>query len=504
MSLEQKRAVEKMNVILGRIKDAKGYNSEAISDFEESYEGVRKATAKAKVNARRKGAPRSIKETMDAAYEGEMATVKQLRKVVEMTMEDNQKLEQRIAELEQDAMHVDRVRKSFQYDASGNLRKWTPEAQAALAAADTSNEQVNEWKRTHDDMVLLGAFSDFARRYGKRQLNDITKTKMYAKYEAQTRALYSTGSTAGDELVPTVFSSQIHDLYQMERKVAAAIPTVTMPSNPWHMPTVTANQTIYILGEKTSNDAANIKASNPTTGSSTLTAVKLGSRTVWSGELEEDSIVAVSGMVTNAFVKAYAKALENAIINGQSSGAIDTGLTILSDDELNAWDGFRKNTNTAQKVDISSTTDAKILGMLATMGEYGVDKQNLILIPSTLAYLKYIVGSDNFASWEKLGGPGSNVTGTVGRFYGALVIPSGLVRTDLNASGVYDGSTTTKTKIVAANVGEYLIGERRGFTTKVMEDIQTDQIIMVCTGRHCLNKLAASAATTEAYGYNIS
>jgi hypothetical protein len=41
------------------------------------------------------------------------------------------------------------------------------------------------------------------------------------------------------------------------------------------------------------------------------------------------------------------------------------------------------------------------------------------------------------------------------------------VREDLNASGIYDGTTTTKGSVLLLNRTQFLVGSRRGFTVEV-------------------------------------
>lgn len=505
MPLEKKQALERLEGILGDIRMSKTVNKKSVADYEDAQDAVTRAQNKENI----KPTAETAKEAMDESHAREVEAIRNLAEHVRDMGGREEVLERRIAELEQQVKEEQRAHASFSYNEAGNLRTWSKEAATKLSLSDTKNEQIREWQTAGDDVLLINEFVKYGRRSGNRVVkgvNKISDTKAYKKYEQMTRALYSTGSTAGDELVPTVFSSQVHELFQMERKLMNLFNVIQMPSNPWHIPTTTANQTIYKLSEKTVDDAANIKASSPATSSATLTAVKLGSRTTWSGELEEDSIAAVSQMVQTGFVRAYAAAVENAMISGQLSAAIDTGLTILADDELNAWDGLRKlaNSNSAT-VDISSTTDAKILSLCALLGEYGGNLSDLVLVPSVEAYLMYMVGSSAFSTWDAVGpnGTPSNSSGSVGVFYGIPVAPSSKVRQDLNASGIYDGSTTTKTAIVVANRTQWVMGERRGFTTKVQEDILTDQLHMVTTGRHIFKKLAASTDLTEAYGYNI-
>jgi hypothetical protein len=62
------------------------------------------------------------------------------------------------------------------------------------------------------------------------------------------------------------------------------------------------------------------------------------------------------------------------------------------------------------------------------------------------------------------------LTGVAASIYGIPIVVSDAMRENLNASGVYDGSTTTKGSIVLLHKPSFVVGVKRGFTVEVETD----------------------------------
>jgi len=317
------------------------------------------------------------------------------------------------------------------------------------------------------------------------------------------RGLYSTGSNAGDEFVATILSSQVMDKFELERGVARNIPNFTMPRGEFSLPVVTANPTIYLQNERTSDPGADYKASQLTSDARSFICKTLAGLTYWSEELDEDSIAAVADFQTRAFAASLASAEEDIIINGDTANSLDTGISMAADDHRRAWDGFRKLAQSGAKTAVASWTTANFMAAVAKMGKYAVPLSKVIMIPSVKIYFKYIVPSTDIATHEKVGMLASNMTGVATIFYGMPVIPSDHVSEELTTAGIYDGNTKTKTAIVLVRPDQYLMGIKRGMRIEVERDIKTGQLAMVCSMREIMKKIAPTADLSEGFTYNM-
>ena len=98
------------------------------------------------------------------------------------------------------------------------------------------------------------------------------------------------------------------------------------------------------------------------------------------------------------------------------------------------------------------------------------------------------------------------LTGELGKYQGIPVIISEHMRENLNASGVYDGSTTDNGAIVLVNHRYFYVGDRRMVTLDAEKWITTDQINMVAFRRLDFQPIQAPSTTYSvvALGFNFA
>lgn len=530
----RKEATEKFNRMIAKAQAERQLadNPAFQRDFVAAHTDKTNADGAAAVEAEVRNAPASPKATIEANHAERMVSLDQWEAMCLVAAE-----RQAVAEVELDGLKrqikdlksdESRAMSAMQFDVSGKLKSgWSRDAEERLLNTTSSDERVRNFQAIADQALALQDFIDFSRRLNndpnRRKdsefnlragvkdatiITDIKQTRTFKEYMAQKRAMYSTSAGGGDEFVPTGYSAQVYELYQMQRQVMGKIPRIQMPTQPWVLPCTTALPTFYLSAEKTADDSTNAKASKPTTSSQTLTAVKFMCRIVWSNELNEDSIVAMLPFQNSQVGKAWAGCEENVGINGDTTAThFDTGYTVASDDERRGYKGFRRIAiDNSATVDLSTFSDANVLAGIAKMGERASNLKEVILIPSPLAFLKYIVGSPTFATWEKVGSlmTPSNMSGTVGLCYGMMVAPSGKLAANLDNTGIYSAAGQTYTGMLAVHTDAYLVGERRGFQSRVVEDIETDQLKQVTSCRQVMLKRAGSTEVSEVWFYKIS
>ena len=110
----------------------------------------------------------------------------------------------------------------------------------------------------------------------------------------------------------------------------------------------------------------------------------------------------------------------------------------------------------------------------------------------------------NVATVDKFGAGATIVTGELTRFMGIPIIPSAFMREDLNASAVYDGSTTSKGSMLLLNKRGFLTGSRRQLTVETDRNIQTQTFMIVASFRKAFVPLETLSATITpvSLGYN--
>jgi hypothetical protein len=118
------------------------------------------------------------------------------------------------------------------------------------------------------------------------------------------------------------------------------------------------------------------------------------------------------------------------------------------------------------------------------MGKYGIMPDRLAIVASINAYYNMLALTE-VLTLQNYGPNATILTGELGRFDAIPIVVSEFQRQDLNASGVFDNVTTTKTAFQYVNLDQFMIGNRRGqtMTTDNRLYLETDQVVTVATQR---------------------
>lgn len=337
---------------------------------------------------------------------------------------------------------------------------------------------------------------------------DPRELNMWNDWEQTTSELKKAMDTAtageGEEWIPTQLSKDLIDKVRLELKVAALHKRIAMPTPTFRMPLEGADAVAYLVPESTSDDSTKIRASTPGTKRITFVAQKLASRVLFSEEITEDSIVPILPFLRGKVITALAVAQETCTINGDNSSTHQDSDVTDALDARKAWDGYRVLCLADTKVDISTLTTTKLRSIKKAMGKYGIDIGNLAWITGASGY-NQMLDLTEVRTVDKYGPKATILSGELAKFDNIPVIVSEYVREDLNESGVYDGTTTTKTIILLVRRDTFLYGDRRNIKVKSAEIIETDQSQIVTTQR--LDFQSTLDATTEkiiGLGYNLA
>lgn len=337
--------------------------------------------------------------------------------------------------------------------------------------------------------------------------------KQYRVMQAEImKALDTQTSGEGSEFVPVGYSPRLYQKIMLQLRVAALFETIPMPTAVLKLPTDMAEDMAYYIPENTGDVGTLVRAITSASSQATLTAKKLGARTVLSNEMIEDGVFAILPWVNSKLVRAMARAIENATLNGDTAGSMDSDISAGYDCRL-AFSGMRKLCNASGKTDFSSVTfpnaGDKIRGLRANMGEYGVDPTQLYHVIGLKTFVNLLGVKDSggypiVSTIEKWGPAATFATGTLAVFDGAGIIVSPFAREDVNASGVYDGSTKTKTNYTIVNRLGFVNGERRIARLASREDIDVDQQVMVVTARRAFTNVTGTSLNPVAMGYGLA
>src|SRR6185436_9176606 len=230
-------------------------------------------------------------------------------------------------------------------------------ARAGSTNSDRLRDVVTRFQRLNDELLVTDVLlypGDSRNPDLNSRLARMRQLKAWPEYERLVnelcdamkveRSFNETTTTAGLNWVPTILSSQLMDLVQVWSKVAPLFTPITMTSKILDWPVLGADLVAYLMAEAVNDGSGDtpVAASTATTNKATFTAKKLGVRTYASSESVEDSVVPLVPFIINNAAKVLARAIEDAIINGEAGGVTMDGATFNPASGVRrAWNGLR-------------------------------------------------------------------------------------------------------------------------------------------------------------------
>jgi len=390
----------------------------------------------------------------------------------------------------------------------------------ALMRTPTKDAGVKKLQELSDDIHILDGILGHTKRasgYG-----GVKSLPMWSQWESASsefaKLMDTAESGAGAEWVPTdTLSSELLYAIELEAKVAPLFPSFQMPQSPFTWPIIESPGTAYRAVENTDiSSLTKATASKLGSKKTTFDAEKIMGRIGWSWELDVKSLVTMLPEIKKALARAHANAKDYAVIDGQITAVIDSGDDPSGDatDPRNCWDGVRYYANTNSKeVDLGSNWDAEGLNSVRKLlGAAGVDPGRCAWLPSIETYYELLTLKDNagaqlvLAPW--LYGPSSTIlTGKLGTMYGIPIVPTAYVRTDLNASGIHDGVTETKTVLPIVALDAWKYGRFSEIQVRASDELymESDALVVVSREAGDFQAMFTPAVTVAAaVGYNIA
>jgi hypothetical protein len=212
---------------------------------------------------------------------------------------------------------------------------------------------------------------------------------------------HSTQSGYGDEWVGVAYSTRLWEAIRQQTFVAQRLMAnaIEVPQGfeSIVLPLEGADMTFYKVAQSTAVDStmgipvASVTASKTATGNKSLTLAKMGARGVWSGEMEEDSLIPFVANLRRQLELGAAEQLEHAVIDGDTeTGATtninDIGGTPAGTEVFMLVNGFRKSplvTTTANSRSggaLSVEDYLETVKLMGLAGKNAINKQGVSFI----------------------------------------------------------------------------------------------------------------------------
>jgi HK97 family phage major capsid protein len=324
--------------------------------------------------------------------------------------------------------------------------------------------------------------------------------------EELMKALTSTGSATGDELVPTGMAAELWQDFFTSSRVVANLSRVQMPTNPWDMPLGLGDVTWYKGSENTATTA-----SDTATAKATMTATEQVTEVNWSYHLDEDSIIAVLPALRARLGLSGGEQMDYFCLNADATDAA-TGNINLDDADPPATasylsdgqDGIRAlpiTENTDMLIDAGgdALADADIRSLLTAMGKYAVDPSRLAMFSDISTYLNGFLNLDNVQTLDKYGPAAVVITGELAKYRGVPLIPSASMSLTM-ADGKVSTTAGNNTlgQIAAVHRDFWRVGFKRELLMEVDRDIQARKFILVVSFRIAIAAHGTRASATHA------
>jgi HK97 family phage major capsid protein len=322
------------------------------------------------------------------------------------------------------------------------------------------------------------------------------------------KAMTSTGTATGDELVPTGMAAQLWEDMFLQSRIAGTMTRVPMPTNPFDIPLGLGSVTWRKGTENTATTA-----SDPATAKSTLTATELVTEQNWSYTLDEDAAVAMAPAIRTRLAQSGAEIIDNFLLNADATDA-GTGNINLDDADPDAdtfylsagQDGIRHQwlvNNTAQGKDAGgdALADTDIGAALGFMGKYAVDPMKCIIVADIATYLNGLLTLTNVLTVDKFGPNAVVLTGQLASYRGIpIIVSASAPKTEADGKVSTTAGNNTLGQLSLYNRDMWYVGFNRDLLIETDRLIQTRKYVMVTSLRMAVAAHGTRASATHTAG----
>jgi len=333
--------------------------------------------------------------------------------------------------------------------------------------------------------------------------------------------------SGGEWIIDLGISDLIQNNPLIRSPLADAIRVHQMQAKTETIPAMTTGLRPYKTGTVVVDDPAAYTSSSLVTEDRQRTVGGMAVLSKMDRDAAEDAILNVADVLRMEISLAIRDGREDAIINGDTAGTQDAlaswniasrwGTAGLggSSDHRRSFDGFRKyslnNTvgGVASAADIGSAqTFDGIIAQLAKLTGTGGNIANTGMVVNKSTLFKTFMLFDEFKQAYILGRAGTADRAELANFAGYRLFLSDFMDNQLNATGVFDNVTKTKTAIQVVNFDRWEMNQRLGTVVEMDTDITRNQNLMVARVRESLWSMEAYSATASnldaLYLYNVT
>jgi len=325
---------------------------------------------------------------------------------------------------------------------------------------------------------------------------------------AAVKALTSTGTGTGDELVPTGMAAELWQDFFLASKIVPSLFGIDQPTNPFDVPLGLGDVT---WRKGTENTATTV--SDPTTAKPTLTATEQVTEQNWSYTLNEDAVIAMAPALRERLAISGGEQMDAFALNADATDAASGNINLDdADPDADSYylssgqDGLRHQwlvDKATQTVAAGGDTlvDADVTSMFAKMGKYAVDPNQCRIVCDVSTYLKGFLSLGEVLTIDKFGPQAVVLTGQLAAYRGVPILVSAshpLAEADGKVSTT--AANNTLGSVTCFNRLTWYVGFLRELLIEMDRDIQKRQYIMVTSFREAIAARGTRSTNTHTAG----
>lgn len=392
---------------------------------------------------------------------------------------------------------------------SGFYRGPSEELERAFKAVSDAYYLPDEEVRKLDAQALDNVFPRIPRSVFMKQ----GTTREQAHADA-IRAMDTAESGYGSQLVGAQYVGDLWDAARPDSRVFGLLNSFEMTAPTAYLPVEADLPEMLFVSESSANNSSNYTTSKTGSNRVTVTAKKFLIHQMWSGEMEEDSIIPFIPYLRRQAALSLAHYADSAVLNGDTTNAGTGNINLDDADPADtkhylAFDGIRHapivdNTNnhvtTGGAVTFAQLRNLRTLMKDATnLFDWGhpTRADDLVYIADTVT-ADFIATLDEVLSAKIQGGMSADLlNGEVARILGHPVISSmAMSLTEADGKVSTTGSNNTLGQVVAVNRRGFIVGWRRRIKFETERLPATDQTRLVYSLRMGLGRYSATGAAS--------
>lgn len=332
------------------------------------------------------------------------------------------------------------------------------------------------------------------------------------------RKAFDTGAGSGGDFIPTPLLAS--PLWQVEEYdpdgLLGLFEETAITSNSVELPLGTAYPVPFKLVGQTGDNPAAFNKSSVGTDKLTITASGLAVMVFLHEDASEDSIVPAIPFIRDSMARSMAIGERLAVINGDTAATHQDALATWdpagmfgavaasADHYLKSWLGLRALAlDQSNGIDRGTWDISKFAEDVAALQGPRGGRGDVVSITSWQTYLKKFATATGIVSAADYGSNAAIVRGEVASLFGVPIIVSDAFTADLNASGLYDGVTTTKSGYLVTNRRLFRRFVRVGTSVDLQRDITIGGSFLRARNRRTYQTLGKSGQKTVRLAYNM-